>query len=62
MDAFINAVHSGLIGDYVAVVLEDLFRGKLVAGMEEEVVGFSARESWTSIAGEKTCASFASRA
>ena len=43
MDAFINAVHSGLIGDYVAVVLEEFFRCELVVRMEEEVVGFSAR-------------------
>ena len=43
VDAFVNAVHGGLIRDYVAIVLEDPFRGKLVVGMEEEVVGFSAR-------------------
>ena len=43
MHPFVDAVHSGCIGDYVAVVLEEFFRCELVVRMEDEVVGFSAR-------------------
>ena len=43
MNTFVEATHSGCIGDYVAVVLEEFFRCELVVRMEDEVVGFSAR-------------------